>query len=114
MPNKVAERLEQENQELKAEIEAVKNGYEAIGLLMDMQRACPVDCRTSISIDTFNRDPVVFRWEYKNRGQRMCIVNNISWLELQRTRGKIYFDGVTEKIKADMENIPASMEQAGF
>lgn len=86
--------------QLEAELEAAKNGYQVISLLMDMQRACPVACKTSIHIETEDRDPVVFRWEYKMKGQRMSIEIRISWLELRSIRGKIYFDDVNEQIKA--------------
>jgi len=76
-----------------------------ISLLMDMQRACPVNCYTSISMETLSRDPIIFRWEYKIKKKRYVITNAISWLELQsRNQNSICFDKITAKIKKTFEN----------
>ena len=95
-------RIVKEHREMKAELEAVNNGYTVIGLLMDMQRACPFGCMTFIYIETKDRDPVVFRWEFKLKGERCFIEKRIQWLDLQKSRskGRIYHNDVTEKIKA--------------
>ena len=93
-------RIVKEHREMKAELEAVNNGHTVIGLLMDMQRACPFGCMTAIYIETKDRDPVVFRWEFKVKGERYAVENRISWLELQRSKVQIDYRGVTEKIKA--------------
>ena len=97
-------RIVKEHRELKAEMEAAKNGYQIISILMDMQRACPVGCMTAIHIETKDRDPVVFSWEFKVKGKRYVVEKRISWIELQYSRGTIDHREVTEKIKATAAN----------
>lgn len=96
-------RIVKEHREHKAEKEAKEDsakGNLIITLLMDMQRACPVACRTSISIVTKNRGLIVLYWEYTVKKQRRCVENRISWIELQRVgNGRICFDEVTERIR---------------
>ena len=76
-----------------------------ISLLMDMQRACPVNCHTSISIDSLSRDPIIFTWVYKIKNKRYSIINAISWLELQRNKqSSICFNEITTKIKVSLKN----------
>lgn len=91
---------------LQAELDNIKekgNAWEVIGLLMDMQRACPVGCRTLISMETIARDPVVFRWEYKKKGGIYSINMPVSWIELRKNKRPINFKEVAEKIRQSVE-----------
>lgn len=97
---------------IQAELEAAKNGYPIISLLMDMQRACPIGCRTSIYIETEARDPVVFRWDFKVKGKIYSIETRISWLDLQAIKGQVPYGLVTEKIKAAATGAEVVDEQA--
>ena len=76
-----------------------------ISLLMDMQRACPVNCHTSISIDSLSRDPIIFSWVYKIKKKRYSIIKVVSWLEIQSNKqNSICFDEIIAKIKVSLKN----------